>query len=75
MSPENKNKLLRIGEVADILNCNKRQVYYLISEGILSALSIGVKKKKGLRVKGSVLESFIEKRAREFEEENGTSLR
>ena len=64
-------RLLRVDQVAECLNCSKRQVYYLIDSAKLPALSIGKNQKKGYRVPESGLEAFILNRIREFWEEVG----
>ena len=65
-----KEKLLRVSQVATILNCTTRNVYYLIESGQLAALSIG-KGGKGLRVRECDLKNFIENRAQQHQRENG----
>jgi len=65
-----KNKLLRISQVANRMNCTSRQVYYLIESGHIKALSIGMNG-KGLRVFESVLKKFIKERANIHEVKNG----
>ena len=65
-----KDKLLRISQVAKRMSCTPRQVYYLIEFGHIKALAIG-KNGKGLRVFESVLKKFIKKRADIHEAKNG----
>ncbi len=54
---EKRDKLLNVEQVRDRLQCSRRHVYYLIADGSLSALKIGVN--KGIRVKASELERYL----------------
>ena len=65
-----KDKLLRISQVANRMNCTPRQVYYLIESGHIKALAIGMNG-KGLRVFESDLKKFISNRANIHEINNG----
>lgn len=64
------DRLLRIPEVAARLNCDRRNVYYLIEFGHLPALSIG-RNGRGLRVRESHLNAFVEKKLKTHQEKTG----
>lgn len=60
-------RYLRVDEVAEILNCSKREVYRLATVGELQCFLIG--KRRGLRVASGSLETFIIRRIEEFEQD------
>jgi excisionase family DNA binding protein len=62
-----RDKLLRVDEVAERLNCSPRTVYRILSEGQLSALKV----RGSLRIMETTLEHFIQQQVAAFELENG----
>ncbi len=68
---EISSRLLRVDQVAQKLNCTRRQVYYLLESGEIRGLSIGSTLKKGIRVRESEVDEFIERRMKEYMERNG----
>lgn len=62
-----REQLLRIDQVADILNCSKRSVYRLISECELGALKVrGV-----LRITADSVDLYIKRQISVFQINNG----
>lgn len=57
---ENRDRLLNVEQVRERLQCSRKHVYNLINAGELPAIRLGVR--KGLRVKLSELEYFLEDR-------------
>lgn len=62
-----KIQLLRIDQVAVILNCSKRSVYRLVAECEVSALKV----RGSLRVTVESVNSYIRREISRFQENNG----
>lgn len=60
-------KLMRLSEVAELLNCSVRTVYRLVAEASL----LGIQIRGGWRVDPSDLETFINKSKNDFAENYG----
>ena len=58
-----RKKLLRVGEVADGLNCSTRTVYRLIADGELSALRI----RSSLRVYSESVDDYLRREKMKFQ--------
>jgi excisionase family DNA binding protein len=50
-------KLLKLQQIAEILNCSRSTVYGLVSAGVLPVHRVGVK--KGLRISESDLQAYL----------------
>lgn len=59
---EGRDRLLRVDQVCESLNCSKSWVYCLIAEGRLQAVPLGLgrAKRRGLRVLESSVDSFVQ---------------
>jgi excisionase family DNA binding protein len=62
-----KIQLLRVDEVAVILNCSRRSVYRLIGDCELSALKI----RSGLRISADSVDCYIKRQISIYQENNG----
>lgn len=62
-----KIRLLRVAEVAVMLNCSKRSVYRLVAECELETLRV----RSTLRITFESVNSYIRREISHFQEENG----
>jgi len=53
-----RSRLLNVEQVRERLNCSRRHVYRLISDGSLPALKIGTR--QGIRISENILNQFID---------------
>lgn len=60
-------KLLRIDQVADILNCSKRSVYRLVSECEIQ----GLKVRGTLRISADSVDFYVNRQIKIYQENNG----
>lgn len=61
----------QIRRVARILDCTRKNVYYLIRSGKLRAMRLGPRK---TRVERASLEQYVKEKMREFEAEKGLDI-
>lgn len=63
------DRLLRIDQAAERLNCSERTLYRIVADGELLALKV----RQSLRILESSLEAYIQKQIGVFQSENGFS--
>jgi excisionase family DNA binding protein len=66
-SASKKTQLLRIDQVADILNCSRRSIYRLVAECELEALKI----RGSMRITSCSVGLYIKRQISLFQENNG----
>lgn len=65
-----KRQLYNVNEAAEYLNCSRRTVYRLVSDGDLQALRV----RSSLRIPAGSLDSYIQRQIAEFQADEGVCV-